>query len=203
MNKPNSSVFLWFWWIHFWDSQVDDILTKEAYQYLLPLPKRDYIVSNKWQLYINTRGHNIPRIIDRVKIKTDIHNSLERELTVRIKWGKDSFLASDQSIGRFKELLLKVAWDDESRDFLKWILKKYESIINWKFSPDQITPQIELQAKVFYFDCIEWLNLTWEDEETIKYFSWEWKTTFRHCPFYCRAWIVVVCILQMIDLDKQ
>lgn len=203
MNSPKSPSLSLFQWKNLWDSQIDEVLTEKGYQYLLPLPKRDYRVSDTWELFINTKGHNIPRIIDKVKSKTDINNSLERELTVRIKWGKDPFLASDQNIGRFKELLLKVAWDEESRSFLIFLSRKYKSLIESNLSPDQITPQIESQARVFYFDCVEWLNLTSKDEEVIKYFSWEWKSTFRHCPFYCKCWMIVVCILQMIDLNKK
>jgi len=178
-------------------------ILREGKKYIKSLPRRRFSVWERGLLYVHTRWHNQPRIIDKAFSTDDKHNTLERELTVRSKWGKDSYIASDPIIKKLSQLLLRISSSKEKRIFLGEIQEKYAELINRRYKAEEIRPEIELEAKSLYGEYVSWLCFTQEDENLIQEFSWEWKSTFRHCPYYCRCWMIVVCIMQMIDLTKK
>jgi len=182
-------------------------IMKTGVTYLLPLEKRKFSVWEDGFIYIGTSGNKKPRQIDHSKDHekpwNNAKNSLRRELTVLIKGVKDAHLASDQMIGEIAKLLLRIAWDKEKRAVLKSIGLEYPDIVNMKHRAQDITPEIETRCKSCYESCINWLNFTEEEKEIINYFSWEWKSTFRHCPYSCKVWMILVCIYKMINLDKE
>lgn len=176
-------------------------------KYLRPLIKRRFTLWADWKIYTSTSWHQAPRIIDQAKdeeIQTwEVKNTLARELTILIKWAKDEYIAGDQSIKRMWKLLLRIAWDREKRGFLKRLYEMHSELIDARYQAQDITPEIENISEGVWNLCVKHLELIPEEISLIESFSWEWKSTFSHCPYFCKLWILAVCILKMIDLDKE
>lgn len=188
--------------IHTPTINLNEVL-QEGKKYLKKLPKRKLSVSSDGYAYTTTRWSRVPRRISKAWNLEDTKNTLERELVLRLAWTKDNYIAEDPVIWNFRQLLLRCAWDKDIREHLKNCSTEYTQVINSKYKAIDISPQIEDLARKLYIVFISWLHLSREDLVMIETFSWEWKSTFRHCPNYCKCWVVIVCIMQMIDLDKE
>ncbi len=199
------------WWTTFTISttakEINEALRHGA-KFLKPLHKnRKFSISGD-NIYVPTHG-NTSRKID---IATDdersgvttIKNSLTRELVILIKWEKDEIVAQDQNVKRLARLLLRVAWNSDNRkflnDFAQWFSDDI-SAVSWIWKDYDI--KREGTMKTLYEKLITRLEFSTEDIDVILAFSWEWKSTFRHATYGCRMWMIITCIVNMIDLDKE
>ncbi len=196
-NTPASTNWNWIckviWSV---DIHIHNILKDNWEQYLKQLPYKDFTISNGF-LFLKGRKIWI------AKWKYDTQNTLKRELVFLLDWRKDSHTAEDPIIDDFSKLLIRIAWDKDKRKLLKKLSLKYKNIINQRYDAQDIDSKIENQAKKLYKELIKWLKFQEKDINLIKEFSWEWKSTFAHCPYFCRCWVIVVCIMKMINLDKE
>ena len=62
-----------------------------------------------------------------------------------------------------------------------------------------LNPQIERDAENFYLLCCKQLGFSEEEKKLIEHFSWKWKSTFAGYENACNCWIIIVCIMELIN----
>lgn len=187
-------------------------LMKTWATYLNPLPRRSYSVSGEC-IYLGVKTSEIPKQIDIAKTEEieaawkdegfKPKNNLYRELTALLKWQKDDFIASDPKIKHFAKLLLRIAWDPKIRAYIKTNVLTHPAYNSVFLSPSQITPKLEAEHQEVYQKCIDWLQLNDSELTLLESVSWDWKSTYSHCPYSCKLWLIIWAIIKMINLDKE
>ena len=192
------------YWIN---RNVIDLL-QEWYQYLNPIKRRNFGVSEEGNIYVKTRGIQNPRIIDKVNSNetSGLENNILRELSILLGSKNDWFIASDIQIERFLELLLRISVDENCRKELKKVFQKYWQFFEQRHTLKDLEGNRSLEwatSKLLRLEYEEWLKLSEDDKRTINVFNW-WanKATHSAFPNYYFCWVVTIGILKMINLEK-
>lgn len=164
----------------------------ESWKYIL-LPERELIEEGEFICPITNHNKQLGRR------NGNTHNTVARELVMRIKkWNSDLF-AENESIRKLERLLRIYAWSEDLRRILKALHKKHSTVIAdiqaWNMSE-----QIEENAKEFYLEFKRLTRLWWEAEAVIHAFSWAWLEKYKGFEYCCHSWMVIVCIINMIKL---
>lgn len=189
-------------WIPWVVSSVATDVLKIWKSYLKPLLARTYRVSNGRVYLPKTRNINKGRVIDIAYHDNDTKNTLDRELRVRIATLGDNILSSQyEPLQTFEKILLHCAWDEKHRGFLHSLQSSLESIKVNDLCEVQVDH--EQQAEKIYNEFRSTIWLSNEEEKDFLQLSWEDKQNFSHIPYLCRCWLIQVCIIDMIDLEKE
>lgn len=193
------------WWIvskatHEKAAKIEAILAQWR-NHLLPLPKRNFITDDSRHICLpsDTGLKQIDRAWIHEWIK-DNENTVRRELTHRIKLADSPLLATNKSIIVLEKLLLILAADPKKRQAMKDLNNRYQGLIQ-DMRDNHMTPELETISEQFYNDFISWLSLSDRAMAPILEFSWATsKPEYKHFPHSCHAWMIIVCILDMVDL---
>jgi len=184
-------------------TSLSDIL-EEWKKYLKQLPRRQFSVWKDGCLYLN-RTVNVKesRKVDLTWWDHDTHNTLERELHIRIAARKDTTLASrHQPLKQFISLLLRCAGSNTNRDSLKSLANKFTDL--WISGLEDVTDEYEQTAQWIYN---EFISTIWfenqEEEDSFLELSWENRERFNSYPYSCRCWLIQACIIDMINLEDN
>jgi len=183
-------------------TQVFDALMEEWKDYII-LKEREFII-HEWFICLIRTGSNAVKAIERIEWwwKINMQNTIRRELVIRIKRRWDDIVAWKQSIKNLEKVLLICAWDTEKRNFLFWITKKYEELIQ-NIQGDRFDKDTEKEAEEFYNECIHWLYLSASSVAVLQSFSWAHEEKYTNFPYICHSWMMIVCIIKMIDFHKE
>jgi len=166
------------------------------------IDNRDFIL-HQWFVCQVREWSNTIKPIERIEWtwSVSMENTIRRELVIRIKRRWDDIVAWQQSIKNLEKILLVCAWDKEKRDFLFWINRKYKNFFSLLQS-SQESDEVEKEAEEFYNECIHWLRLNSKSLAVIQSFSWAHEERYTNYPYSCHSWMLIVCIIRMIDFHK-
>jgi len=186
-------------------------LMKQWAVYLKPLRERPLVL--KWDyIYSQTAGWNRQKIIDLAKStekeKAQANpnfvpkNSILRELTYLMASTDGEVNASDPRVKLLAKILCRVAYEEDLRKYLRNNFMNKPVVIKASLPPSRITQDIEADCKTLYEESIQELWFDSEELSILDSLSWWEKSTYSHCPFACKLWIIIQCIANMINLDK-
>lgn len=72
-----------------------------------------------------------------------------------------------------------------------------------KIENEDICPETETEALEFYKDFKKKTGLSEKWLGIITNFSWSQEDKYTGLEYCCHAWMIIVCVLQMIDLNKE
>lgn len=128
-------------------------------------------------------------------------NTLERELVLRIAGLKDTWLQENFSlVMRFRDMVLRCAGSKKVREAL-WKIRTDHAVLISKIQTNKPDSNTESDAKRFYIRCIKDLRISEEEKQLIEHFSWKWKSTFTQYPQMCNSWMIIVCIMDLINYN--
>lgn len=174
---------------------------------IYPSRHDQFSIWEKCDVYIRTSHSQKPKPIDVVvPWTTVVINTVRRELVTRLAGGKDrNIKAESRSIVDFHQFLKRIADSVKSRDFIAETKRRHATKINTRVNErvDDELGKADLFWKTFYPECIEGLWFTPEEQKLIEHFSWEWKSNLAAYPYYCRSWIVVSAIFNMVYIPRK
>lgn len=127
-------------------------------------------------------------------------NTPRRELVWKIKRAKDPLLAENGHIRILEKVILFYAGSPEKRRALKTLQERYAGIINQIGNEDI---KFEPEAENFYNDFKLLLKPTKQVLDSIAALSWYDDPNYSTREYLCYAWIIVTCIIWMINLEKE
>jgi hypothetical protein len=137
-----------------WIWLLDDSLVEWSAPYIA-LPKRKLTLDLQGQLVFSGSNTNTPKLIDEsLSYDADtLHNTLDRELVIVLKWRDDSFTTTSSDIKTLRNIIMRLAVDEKMRTFIrehlleaKTLLQEIDDAQKSNFCP----PGLEARAKRFY-----------------------------------------------------
>jgi len=171
----------------------------EIWRQYVSIPHRKYIIDDAEHVcYI----WNVSKQIDSMQHYWDTRNTIARELTLRIKTEKSPLLASHKSVLMFEHLVLLYACSESKRRAIKQLKMKYHAffkdIENWSMSEI-----LEDTAKEFYTEFKARIGLNGKAEDLLHSFSWAGEDKYSKFEYCCHSWMIIMCIIGLINLGKD
>ncbi len=169
------------------------------------LPDRVFRLNDKNEIVTETGHPSKTRVVGQAVSGEKLEetgNTLDRELVLRIAGLKDTWLQEDFSlVMRFRDMVLRCAGSKKVREAL-WQIRANNAVLIRKIQTNQPDSNTERDAEKFYTRCLRDLRISEEEKKLIEHFSWKWKSTFAQYPQTCNSWMIIVCIMDIIDLSR-
>lgn len=173
---------------------------------VFPTRHDDIRVSDDGRVWVQTPHREKLKLIDQVSPgTTHVINTLHRELVIRIAGWKDSIRPESTSIHALVDFLQRIANSWDLRHVIVKMKQRYNRQINTRVDEKSEIALTHANNfwREFYPACIRDLQFTSEEQDLIQHFSWEWKSQLAAYPFYCRSWIVVSVLFNMIYTPRK
>lgn len=173
---------------------------------IFPTRHESIRVDSNGRVWVHTPHREEPKIIDQVSPGTTrVINTLHRELVIRVAGWKDSIRPENTQIQKLAGFLRRVANSWTLRDVIVRMKRQYNRQINTRVDEksDVELSKADIFWQEFYPACIRDLQFTEKEQDLIQHFSWEWKSHLATYPSYCRSWIVVSVLFNMVYTPKK
>jgi len=167
--------------------------------YLYPLPDRILVLEDGEKLcfvWAETTKH-----IDMANSWWDTRLTIARELAILINNNEWKILARDKWIKNLEQLLLILASQESKRKAMKKLSEEYSEIIEL-IEEWWISPEMEEKAKEFYDDFVAQVWVSQVMQNRIHALSWAWEKKYKHAQYICHSWVIIMCIMNMINFNK-
>ena len=202
-NLPQGVDLLYRWrnWTTWWDR-----FSFKVWNVIYPTRHDELQVGGDGKVWVHTAHREKPKLIDTVSPgTTHVLNTLNRELVIRLAGWKDSIRPESSEIHSFVHFLQRIANSSDLLRVIAGMKHKYREQINTRVNEksDAELNKANIFWQTFYPICIRDLQFTKEEQDLIQHLSWEWKSNLASYPHYCRSWIVVSAIINMIYIPRK